>query len=298
MRVLSVSGSRSGLCRSACCGRCRSRSARPGSAFTLIELLVVIAIIAILAAMLLPALSAAKERALRVRCTSDLRQVGVGVNLYATDSNDYLPQRSWPENQNPWQTYEACRVTPGSRVLTRGPYNLGLLFFTKVVPNPEVFYCPSGLKVSKNWTYAYYAQPPNQWPSTPPDAADDNVRTGYNYYPQVRELQLVQGYQVPVLAYAPYYDSLGNKISEPVPLKVSQMDPLRTLSTDLLHRLETLPHKAGKSSGGVNALFGDGHVRFETAKANPQAFTSVLWAEPGPGESPINFRRILTCFQP
>jgi len=99
----------------------------------------VIAIIAILAALILPALSQAKERAWRVNCMSNLRQIGVATTVYAGDNNDWLPMGYWT---GPW---------PGENSLTTAnimaygqPVGTGVLMSQGMLPvAPGVAYCPS-----------------------------------------------------------------------------------------------------------------------------------------------------------
>ena len=66
-----------------------------GGAFTLIELLVVIAIISILAAMLLPVLSTAKDKAMRVTCINNEKQMALAQQMYANDNSDRMAPPNW-----------------------------------------------------------------------------------------------------------------------------------------------------------------------------------------------------------
>src|SRR5215204_4286094 len=96
------------------------------AAFTLVELLVVIGIIVILIAILLPALSRAREQANRAACASNLRQITIGIRMYADAHRDVLP------NANP---------SGGD-----GNDDLGLVLVSlanQYVKNAAVFHCPS-----------------------------------------------------------------------------------------------------------------------------------------------------------
>ncbi len=264
-----------------------SPTAPASKAFTLIELLVVIAIIAILAAMLLPALSRAKDRAQRASCTNNLRQLALGVNLYADTARDHLPPTECdPERYPgtmPWQSYELFRPGPDGPVPpgTAGT-NLGTLYTEKIVAAGKTFFDP-GLRHVDSIPIKFEMKWYEPWPTY----NGGRVRGNYIWYPQSRT---VSSMSPPGMEWST------------VALKTIELDAKRAMITDLIYTWRTIPHRSASSPVGLHVAWGDGHVTFSTTKA---AFDQAKYwdtddhlSAQNPGNNTPKFRSILSLLKP
>ena len=258
--------------------------------FTLIELLVVIAIIAILAALLLPALASAKERAKRIQCMNNNRQVGLGINMHTTDNQDIMPALKWRDG-NPQYPYEMFRYSPVNSTANPptydsdgGPYNLGTLWAEGLAINGKIYYCPSLNNPADNTCWEFYNQKA-VWPfgGDPTASNPGYVRSGYSYYPQSKNATSITTAIGPrsVPTWPDYSMAAApNKSWICVPnFKLTDCDASKSMVVEVMFKgLAQISHRSGNSPGGVDALFPDGHVTFQSVKAQPDAFDPNVWA--------------------
>lgn len=155
------------------------------SAFTLVELLVVIGIIALLIGILVPTLAKARESSIRVKCLSNLRELGTALQAYGSAHNGRIPIGYWSGQK---QSNFMIHVNENDGIIPPGSFYtmLGCLYYEKLMQSPQYLYCPA-----EPLDRYQFNTKENPWP--PPEAlvasGNQNTRCGYGTRPVVNWLE-------------------------------------------------------------------------------------------------------------
>jgi prepilin-type N-terminal cleavage/methylation domain-containing protein/prepilin-type processing-associated H-X9-DG protein len=260
-------------------------------AFTLVELLVVIAIIAILAAMLLPALSRAKDRAWNIACLNNLKELQLCFQLYVGDNDDFMPpnnfvydistQQPIPGNEGPsWCTnlapYDVDPVGIQNGLLF--PYNT----------SPGIYRCPGDRSTVQTRTGAILAQP--------------RLRS-YNLSQSVNGLS----YAGQISQYLPHY-AKSTEIKDPTPtglLVFIDVHEDEIMDTEFGIPVDTFwwdqgywfDVPANRHNQGCNFSFADGHVEHWKWKVPKRITAPRGWVQPVAANEWDDYNRMQAGFR-
>ena len=209
-------------------------------AFTLIELLVVIAIIAIIAALLLPALAAARQRSWTISCNSNLHQIGLGMGMFADDHSGLYPESG---GTIPWDSANADAPTNGWTQQ-----------ITSLVGNTNVYRCPANI----------------QLPAL--------IQSPFNYFNGVRAAFIAVGAEAPVnsklIQFPAAYVLSGDTIDNDLYFATNDCDKDDYSQNCVGGPVNGTPAVDWQAhSKGQNILFADGHSRwYKGYDANEMTF--------------------------
>jgi prepilin-type processing-associated H-X9-DG protein len=218
--------------------------------------------------------------------------------MYTGDNNSYEPLFKYDAGGSIWYPNEMARFTSAdfNSGLQMGWENLGLLFSSKLIPDGHLYYCPSNPKdTTSTYSYDFYVSVQHPiWPFGCFDnaalAGTSNpgyVRSGYTYFPQnvaldpaqaIPGLSSVGSVQLPTIN-----DQLttGNQglATDPVSkwnvvkaYREDALDTKKAIASDNLYNQSDIFHKKGNYITGINVLFTDGHVSWQSASANAALF--------------------------